>query len=67
MHRYTPPSGTVLFPALTTCLDLIVKRTRQPYRNVLRFSLQHLRRQITGIREYSNPVIYAKAPGLKVG
>lgn len=47
--------------------DLILKRTSQPYRNtyVFRFSISD--GKITEVREYANPVIYAKALGLKVG
>ena len=47
--------------------DLIVKQTGQPYRNnyVFRFSISE--GKIGEIREYANPVTYAKAFGLKVG
>ena len=47
--------------------DLLLKQTGQPYQNlyVFRFSISD--GKITEIREYGNPVIYAKALGLKVG
>ena len=47
--------------------DLLLEKTGQPYRNlyVFRFSISD--EKITDIREYGNPVIYAKALGLKVG
>jgi ketosteroid isomerase-like protein len=47
--------------------DLIQKSSGQPYRNlyVFRFTLSD--GKITDVREYGNPVIYAKALGLKIG
>jgi ketosteroid isomerase-like protein len=47
--------------------DLIMKQTRQPYRNIYVFRFSISDGKITEIREYANPVIYAKALGLKVG
>ena len=47
--------------------DLILKQTGQPYRNIYVFRFSISDGKITEIREYANPVIYAKALGLKVG
>jgi len=47
--------------------DLILKQTGQPYRNIYVFRFSISDGKITEIREYANPVIYAKAFGLKVG
>ena len=47
--------------------DLILEKTGQPYRNIYVFKFSIFDGQITEIREYANPVIYAKALGLKVG
>ena len=47
--------------------DLILKQTGQPYRNIYVFRFSLLEGKIAEIREYANPVIYAKALGLKVG
>jgi ketosteroid isomerase-like protein len=47
--------------------DLIMKQTGQPYRNIYVFRFSTSDGKITEIREYANPVIYAKALGLKVG
>jgi ketosteroid isomerase-like protein len=47
--------------------DLILKQTGQPYRNIYVFRFSISDGKITEIREYANPVIYAKALGLKAG
>ena len=47
--------------------DLILEKTGQPYRNIYVFKFSISEGKITEIREYANPVIYAKALGLKVG
>jgi ketosteroid isomerase-like protein len=47
--------------------DLIMEQTGQPYRNIYVFRFSISGEKITEIREYANPVIYAKALGLKVG
>ena len=47
--------------------DLILKQTGQPYRNIYVFRFSISDGKITEVREYANPVIYAKALGLKVG
>ena len=47
--------------------DLIQKSSGQPYRNLYVFRFTISDGKITDIREYGNPVIYAKALGLKVG
>jgi ketosteroid isomerase-like protein len=47
--------------------DLILKKTGRPYRNIYVFKFGISDGKITEIREYANPVIYAKALGLKVG
>lgn len=47
--------------------DLILEKTGQPYRNIYVFKFSISDGKITEIREYANPVIYAKALGLKVG
>jgi ketosteroid isomerase-like protein len=47
--------------------DLILKQTGQPYRNVYVFRFRISDEKITEIREYSDPVIYAQAFGLKIG
>jgi ketosteroid isomerase-like protein len=47
--------------------DLIMKQTGQPYRNIYVFRFSISDGKITEIREYANPVIYAKALGLNVG
>ncbi len=47
--------------------NLILEKTGQPYRNIYVFRFRLHDGKITGIREYANPVIYAKALGLKVG
>jgi ketosteroid isomerase-like protein len=47
--------------------DLILEKTGQPYRNIYVFKFCIFDGKITEIREYANPVIYAKALGLKVG
>ena|ERR1700676_4976086 len=46
---------------------LIMKQTGQPYRNIYVFRFSISDGKITEIREYANPIIYAKALGLKVG
>ena len=64
-QMFTTDDGTTVF--VEGQGDLILKQTGQPYRNiyVFRFSVCH--GKITEIREYANPVIYAKALGLRVG
>ena len=47
--------------------DLILKKTGQPYNNVYVFKFSISDGKITEIREYANPVIYAKALGLTIG
>ena len=47
--------------------DLILEKTGQPYRNIYVFKFSIADGKITDIREYANPVIYAKALGLKIG
>ena len=47
--------------------DLILEKTGQPYRNIYVFRFSIADGKITEIREYANPVIYAKALGLKIG
>lgn len=47
--------------------DLVLKQTGQPYRHIYVFRFSISDGKITEIREYANPVIYAKALGLKVG
>jgi ketosteroid isomerase-like protein len=47
--------------------DLILEKTGHPYRNIYVFKFSVFDGKITEIREYANPVIYAKALGLKVG
>ncbi len=47
--------------------DLVLKKTGQPYRNIYVFKFSISDGKIAEIREYANPVIYAKALGLKVG
>ena len=47
--------------------DLILKQTGQSYRNIYVFRFSLCDEKINEIREYANPVIYAKALGLKVG
>ena len=47
--------------------DLILKQTGRPYHNIYVFRFSISDGKITEIREYANPVIYAKALGLKVG
>ena len=47
--------------------DLILEKTGQPYRNIYVFKFSISDGKIAEIREYANPVIYAKALGLKVG
>jgi ketosteroid isomerase-like protein len=44
-----------------------LEKTEQPYRNTYVFKFSIFDGKITEIREYANPVIYAKALGLKVG
>ena len=44
-----------------------MKQTGQPYRNIYVFRFSISDGKITEIREYANPIIYAKALGLKVG
>jgi ketosteroid isomerase-like protein len=46
--------------------DLIMKKTGQPYRNIYVFKFSIAEGKITAIREYANPVIYAKSQGLKL-
>ncbi len=47
--------------------DLILEKTGQPYRNIYVFKFSISDGKITEICEYANPVIYAKALGLKLG
>jgi ketosteroid isomerase-like protein len=47
--------------------DLIQKSSGQPYRNLYVFRFTISDGKITDLREYANPVTYAKALGLKVG
>jgi ketosteroid isomerase-like protein len=47
--------------------DLILEKTGQRYRNIYVFKFTIFDGKITEIREYANPVIYAKALGLNVG
>ena len=46
--------------------DLIMKKTGQPYRNIYVFKFSIAEGNISAIREYANPVIYAKSQGLKL-
>ncbi|SNT11510.1 Ketosteroid isomerase-related protein [Granulicella rosea] len=47
--------------------DLIRKSNGEPYRNLYVFRFTISDGHITDIREYGNPVIYAKALGLQIG
>lgn len=44
--------------------DLVVRATGAPYRNVYLFKLTVRSGKITDIREYSNPITFARALGL---
>jgi ketosteroid isomerase-like protein len=64
-HTFITDDGATVF--VEGRGDLILKQTGQPYRNIYVFRFSISDGKITEIREYANPVIYAKALGLKVG
>lgn len=64
-HTFITDDGATVF--VEGRGDLILKQTGQPYRNIYVFRFSISDGKITEIREYANPVIHAKAVGLKVG